>query len=57
MLAVQNGLKGGDALLPVLYTFALECAIRKVHENQVRLKFNGGHHSLVYANVIYWDVI
>jgi hypothetical protein len=30
---IQNGLKQGDALLPVLSSFASEYAIRKVQEN------------------------
>jgi hypothetical protein len=47
---IQNGPKQADALLPPLFNFALEYAIRKIKENQVRLKLNGTHQLLSYAD-------
>jgi hypothetical protein len=49
-LPIQNGLKQGDALSPLLFNFALEFAIRKVQESQVELKLNGTHQLLAYAD-------
>jgi hypothetical protein len=47
---IQNGLKQRDALSPLLFIFAIEYAIRKVREIQLRLKSNGTHQLLAYAD-------
>jgi hypothetical protein len=47
---IQNGLKQGDALSPLHFSFALGYTIRKIEENHVGLKLNGTHQLLAYAD-------
>jgi hypothetical protein len=49
---IQNGLKQGHAISPLLFKFALEYAIKKVHESQVGLKLKGTHQLLAYADLL-----
>jgi hypothetical protein len=47
---IQNSLKQGDDLSPLRFNFALEFTVKKVQENQVRLKLNGAPEQLSYAD-------
>jgi hypothetical protein len=47
---IQNGLKQGDALSPLIFNFTLDYVIRMVQENKVGLILNGAHQLLVYAD-------
>lgn len=50
--AIQDSLKQRYTLLPVLFNFVLECAIRKVQENQKGLVWNGRRQLLGCADDI-----
>ena len=47
---IKNGFKQGDALSPLLFSFALEWAIKRVQVNQNGLKLNGTHQFLAYVD-------
>jgi len=47
---IRNGLKQGEALITMLFNFALDYAIKKVQVNQNSLKLNGTHQLLAYAD-------
>jgi hypothetical protein len=50
LFPIQNGLKQGDVLLPLLFSYVLEYAIRKVQENHMGMKFDGTHQLLDYTD-------
>jgi len=50
---VKNGLKKGDILLPLLFNFSLEYAIRRIQVNQNDMKLNGRYWFLLMI-LIYW---
>ena len=51
MFPIKNGVKQGDALLPLLFNSAVEYAITRVQVNQEGMKLNGTDQLQVYADV------
>jgi len=47
---MKNGLKQRDAILPLIFNFAVEYVSRRVEVNQDGLKLNGTQQLLVYAD-------
>jgi Reverse transcriptase (RNA-dependent DNA polymerase). len=57
---IENSLKQGDALSPLLFNFSLEYAIRKVQETNFGQDMNSTHQVLSYmddVNLIGDDII
>jgi hypothetical protein len=52
IFSIRNGVKQGDAVLPLLFNFALEYAIMRVQVIQNGLKLNGTHQLLGYADYV-----
>jgi hypothetical protein len=52
MFPIKNSLKQGDAFSPLLFSFVLNCAIRRFQASQYGLKLNGRgtYQLLVYAD-------
>ena len=50
MFTIKIGLKQGEGLSPLLFSFALEYAIRRVQVNQYGLKLYGTHQLVFYAD-------
>ena len=50
MFPIKNGLKPGNALMPLLFNDAFAYVFRRVQVNQNGLKFSSTHWLLVYAD-------
>jgi len=50
-------LKKGDALSPLLFSYALKYAIKRIHANLENLKLNGSLRLLVYADDVNADIL
>ena len=47
---IENSLKRGNALSPLLFSFVLEYAIRKEQETRLGLDMNGTHQVLAFED-------
>jgi hypothetical protein len=50
MFPITNDFKQGDALSPLLFTFALDYTVRRVQVKYDGLQLNGTHELSVYAD-------
>jgi len=50
IFSIRNGVKQGDALLPLFFNFASEYTIRKVQAKKEGLKLKGTYQLLVYVD-------
>jgi hypothetical protein len=55
--SIKNDFKKGDALSSLLFSFALEYAITRIHENLENLKLNVSHRLLVYTDDVNADIL
>ena len=53
LFPIRSDLKQGDALLPLIFTFALGYPIRRVLVNRDGFKLNGTHQVLVFADDVH----
>jgi hypothetical protein len=54
---IQNGVKQGDTLSPLLFNSALEYAIRKVQENEVVLELRHISYKSMLMMLICWVIV
>ena len=50
LFLTRNGVKQGDAVMPLFFNLALVFAFRRVQVNQDGLQLNGAHQHFVYAD-------
>ena len=57
--SVKNGLKIGNACLPLLFNLALDYIIREVKANQEGLELNAIHRTVFFMLMvlIYWAIM